>query len=146
MKRKGMNLVMVALVGLLFLTVGVLNAVGAAEKAQQVPKEIKIENEGYAADKKGPVILSHEKHVKEYGAKCTDCHHVYKDGKNVWKEGDPVKKCNACHDPEKKQGDIDKLQNAFHKNCKDCHKEAAKKDPNTKAPFKKCNDCHQKKS
>ena len=135
--KKGLSTWMiVALTGIIFLMVGPLTASDA-------PDEIMIDNEGYKADKKGPVPLSHKKHVEEYGAKCDDCHHVFEGGKNVWKEGDPVQKCSECHNPLKKEGKVGKLQNAYHKNCKDCHKEAAKEGKN--APFKKCNDCHQKK-
>jgi Class III cytochrome C family len=120
--------------GLIFLTVGVLTAAS-------VPDDVRIENKGYKADKKGPVKLSHKKHTEEYKVACTDCHHEYKDGKNTWKDTDPVKKCSDCHDPEEKKDNVDKLQNAFHKNCQSCHKELKGKE----APYKKCNDCHEKK-
>ena len=115
--------------GLLFISVGVLIAA-------DVPEKITIEE---AKDKKGPVAFDHQKHVKEFGAACTDCHHEYKDGKNVWKEGDKVQKCSVCHDLKENKGGAIKLQNAFHKNCKNCHKEKGK------GPFRKCNDCHAKK-
>ncbi len=117
---------------------------GGALTAADVPEKVTIENSGYKKDKKGPVILSHKKHSAEYKVACTECHHVYKDGKNVWKEGDPVKKCSECHNPKKKQGKILKLQNAYHKNCKSCHKKIIKAGKG-KPPFKKCTQCHQKK-
>jgi hypothetical protein len=103
-----------------------------------------IDNQGYEKDKKRPVPLSHKKHSVDYGVACTDCHHEYQDGKNIWKEGKPVKKCSACHDPLKKQGKTKKLQNAYHRNCKNCHKALMKKDKSKKVPYKKCNDCHVK--
>jgi len=37
-----------------------------------------------------------------------------------------------------------KLQNAYHKNCKTCHKTLAKEGKKS-GPFKKCNKCHEKK-
>jgi hypothetical protein len=132
MKSKLVTLFMVALTGLVFLAVGALTAA-------DVPEEVSIENEGYKSDKKGPVPLSHKKHVDEYGVACTECHHDYQDGKNVWKEGDPVKKCAECHPMETKEAKsagVDKLKNAYHKNCKNCHKEKGK------GPFKKCTECH----
>ena len=138
MKKRMTTIACIVLAGIAFVMVGVLTAADA-------PDDVTIENDGYKSNKKGPVKLTHKKHSTDYGAKCTDCHHDYKDGKNVWKEGDPVKKCGECHDPKKKQGKKQyKLQNAFHKNCKDCHKEANKS--GKKAPYKKCNDCHEKKS
>ena len=141
MGKRLLLLAMVALAGFAFISSGVLTAA-------DLPDDIMIENEGYTADKKGAVKLSHKKHNEKYKATCIDCHHEYEEGKNVWKQGDPVKKCSECHNPLQKEGDVMKLQNAYHKNCKNCHK--AKNDqgellhPN--APFKKCNDCHAKKS
>ncbi len=136
MTKRTLNLILVALTGIVFLTVGALTAA-------DVPDEILIQNEGYKKDKKGPVKLTHKKHTTDYKVACNECHHEYKDGKNIWKEGQPVKKCSECHNPKKKQGDVMKLQNAYHKNCKNCHKAAVKE--GKKAPYKKCNDCHAKK-
>ena len=133
--RKGiLTGVFLGIVVLVFLSIGILHAV-------DVPDEVKIYEPSIKDHKKGPVILSHKKHSAEYKAACTECHHEYKDGKNVWKDTDPVKKCSACHDPEQKKDNVDKLQNAFHKNCQGCHKALKDKE----APYKKCNDCHQKK-
>ncbi len=131
MKRYGILAILVAFVGVVL--------VGNLTAAQKAPDVIKIENK-YPVDKKGPVNFSHKKHEVDYKVACTECHHEYKDGKNVWKQGDPVKKCAECHPAEGKQGDkVLNLQNAFHKNCKDCHKQ---KNDDAKAPFKKCTGCH----
>ena len=138
MNKNVTTVLMAIFTAMFFLTVGVLTAA-------DVPDEVTIQNEGYKADKKGPVKLSHKKHSADYKIACTDCHHEFKDGKQVWKEGDPVQKCNVCHNPEKgEKGDPLKLQNAYHKNCKDCHKGLEKEGKPT-GPFKKCNDCHEKK-
>ncbi|MDY7035341.1 MAG: cytochrome c3 family protein [Thermodesulfobacteriota bacterium] len=139
MKKGLLALVVVALTGFIFITVGVLTA-------GDVPDDVIIQNEGYKKDKKGPVKLSHKKHSTEYKVACNECHHEYKEGKNIWKEGQPVRKCSECHNPLKKEDKVIKLQNAYHKNCKNCHKALIKDGKSTKAPFKKCNDCHQKKS
>ncbi len=137
MKRKFLTVLVVGLTGLLFLAAGVL-------VAADVPDEITIQNTGYKKDKKGPVHFSHKKHHADYKVACAECHHDYEHGKNVWKEGDPVKPCKQCHDPNKKQGKILKLNLAYHKDCKDCHRDLAKAGKKT-GPYKKCNDCHQKK-
>jgi len=134
MKKGLLTLVIVFVTGLLFLAVGALIAA-------DVPDEVSIQNDGYKKDKKGPVKLSHKLHAADYKVACTECHHEYEGGKNVWKEGQPVKKCSECHNPLKKDKKVMKLQNAYHRNCKNCHKALEGK----KAPFKKCNDCHQKK-
>ncbi len=130
--------------GLIFFAVGTLIA---AEK-QVAPDEITIENkDAYKKDKKRPVPFAHKKHAALDGVTCADCHHVYEGGKNVW-EGDATKfdhvdKCSKCHDPKKNTKEngvkVMKLQNAYHRNCKNCHKEKKK------GPFKKCNECHVKK-
>ena len=139
MKRRTLFLA-IAFIGVFMLIAGVYAT------ATDVPDDFKIQNEGYKTDKKGPVHLSHKKHSADYKIACTECHHDYKDGKNVWQEGQPVEKCVACHDPKAKKGNAGKLQNAFHKNCKNCHKELVAADPNKKVPYKKCKDCHEKKS
>jgi hypothetical protein len=140
MNKKLLTLLTVVLSGFLFLSVGVLIAAD-----EPVPDEITLSNKGYKKDKKGPVKFDHKKHNVDYKIACTECHHKYEGGKNVWKEGDKVQKCSACHNPKKKEGKVMKLQNAYHRNCKNCHK-ALKKEGKKTGPFKKCNDCHQKKS
>jgi class III cytochrome C family protein len=105
-----------------------------------INNEIIIENQGYETDRKKPVKFSHKRHNKEYKIACVDCHHVYQDGENLWKEADHVEKCAACHDSIKAQDDVMKLQNAFHKSCKGCHKEVSQKGKG--APYKKCSGCH----
>jgi hypothetical protein len=102
--------------------------------------EIIIENQGYVNDKKKPVRLNHRKHSEEYEIACDNCHHLYQEGVNVWKEGDSVQKCAACHDPVEDQGNVIILQSAFHRNCRDCHKEMSQEGRD--APYKKCTDCH----
>jgi len=134
MIKRPLTLTLLMVGALLFVAAGVFAS------AQKAADEFNIENK-FKDDKKGPVKLTHKKHAEAYKVACTECHHEYKDGKNVWKDTDPVKKCSACHDPEEKKDNVDKLQNAFHKNCQTCHKELKGKE----APYKKCNDCHEKK-
>lgn len=144
MKRGIWSLGFVVLIAFMFFTVGALKA---GDKTTP-PDEVIIQNEGYKKDKKPPVKMSHKKHTEEYKVACTECHHEYKDKKNVWKKGEPVKKCAECHSPlktVKKEGTkIYKLNLAYHKNCKNCHKKVVEKDSNKKAPFKKCSNCHKK--
>ncbi len=127
---------------------------------QQVPDSVTMESKVYAKHKKALVNLSHKKHNVDYKIGCADCHHVYTDGKNVWKEGDEVKKCDAegCHSkakaPKAKEGEK-KLSrkekasqgfhySAIHENCVGCHKDVKKADK-TKAVPTKCAECHPKK-
>jgi hypothetical protein len=110
------------------------------QAAQVIADVVIIENQGYEQDRKGPVKFNHLKHNKEYKASCVECHHLYQDGRNIWKEGDHVDKCVDCHDPAEEKEQAIRLQSAFHNNCRGCHTEMNKQ--GKKAPDKKCNDCH----
>ena len=124
----------------LFMTALPLNA----EEVQEAPEEIVINNAVYKTDRKGSVLFLHSEHADGYVESCDGCHHEYKDGKNIWEEGQPVKKCSSCHDPAKSNGRIKKLNIAYHKNCKGCHRELAR-EGGTQAPYRQCTDCHAKR-
>ena len=126
--------------GLLFGTATPINAT----EEQEVPDEISINNEVYKTDRKGSVLFSHSEHADGYVESCDGCHHEYKDGQNIWEEGQPVKKCSSCHDPSKRDGRTRKLNIAYHKNCKGCHRELAR-EGGTQAPYRQCTDCHEKR-
>ena len=127
-----------------FVLIVTSGALIAAEE-QEMPGEIYIENKVYKTDRKGPVRFPHSDHAEGYVESCDGCHHEYKDGENIWQEGQPVKKCVSCHDPSKSKGKVKKLNIAFHKNCKDCHKKLASEEGGTAAPYKQCTDCHGKR-
>jgi len=113
------------------------------------PDTVTINSKAYAKHTKGLVKFTHKRHAVDLKISCTECHHVYKDGKNTWKKGDAVKKCDSCHSvakpmaqlspQEKKQMASPEL--AFHKNCKECHMAAKKQ--GKKAPVA-CGKCHGK--
>jgi hypothetical protein len=91
--------------------------------AADLPDEIIIKNEGYKSRWGDSVPFPHLRHIEDYGLDCRECHHAFKAGKNVWQEGDPVVKCAECHNPLKREGTVMRLPNAYHVNCKGCHKE-----------------------
>ena len=68
---------------------------------------------------KPPVKFSHRLHADRRVA-CTQCHHEYQGRRNVWHEGLPVDKCQACHGPRPEARRLD-LKNAYHRQCKGCH-------------------------
>ncbi len=114
--------------------------VGLAFAANKAPEgDITIHSDLFKSFKQGPVLFPHAKHK---AAKCTTCHHDYKDGKNVWKEGDEVKKCSACHKLED-NGKVVKLEKAYHERCQTCHKKF--KNENKPTGPVTCAKCHQKK-
>ena len=121
----------VALAGILFLLGGTTLTAG------DMPEEIMIFSKGYKRKLYKPVRFTHLVHAEDYGVSCDECHHDFKDGENIWQEGDPVRNCVACHNPAKKQGKVHRLVFAFHFNCKKCHKE------NESGP-RECKECHTK--
>jgi hypothetical protein len=125
----------------LILGVAVFAAFTLAYAATKAPdKDISVHTgDVFKEFKQGPVKFSHEKHKE---TKCTDCHHDFKDGKNVWQEGQEVKKCGACHKLEA-EGKVLKLEKAYHDKCQNCHK--ALKKENKKTGPTACNKCHEKK-
>jgi len=102
---------------------------------------IKLDNEGYERDRKGPVIFAHRDHAKEYGISCWECHHDYMDDENIWSPWDSTEKCDGCHDRLEEQDEIKKLQTAYHINCKTCHEERAIFGDEPLA-YRKCVTCH----
>ena len=124
---------------------------------QQAPDTITMESKLFPKHKKSLVTLNHKKHNVDYNIACADCHHMYKDGKNVWKEGDTVQKCDACHTEAKaptgadapKLSKAEKIKtyyySAIHENCVGCHKDLKKADP-TKVIPTKCAECHPKQT
>ena len=117
-----------------------------SETMAAAPDEVVIKSSLWKNKKYEDAKLSHKKHAEDYKIQCDQCHHIYKDGKNTWKEGDKVEKCEACHTSAKTGKDLREasaeekklsLYTAFHDNCKDCHKKEQK------GPVK-CIECHAK--
>jgi hypothetical protein len=136
------------------LTVSILVAgclISAGHAAQEDPDVMTMDSTVYEKHKKGLVTFTHKKHTEDYKIACADCHHAYQNGKNTWKKGDPVQKCQACHKetgkPEKGMGKQEKItrfhKEALHENCVTCHKTLKKEGKD--APTK-CTDCHPKQS
>jgi hypothetical protein len=116
---------------------------------QKVEDNFAIKAALWPTPTKAPVQLSHKKHAEEYKVPCADCHHVYKDGKNTWKQGEVVDKCAKCHTEPTIQGEKKlppdqqklNLKLAYHNNCIPCHQKFKKEKADTKAPVT-CAQCH----
>lgn len=124
----------------LILSVAVVAAFTLAYAANKMPEQdiTILSKDVFKEPKKGPVVFPHPKHK---ALKCTDCHHEYKDEKNVWQEGQEVKKCSACHKLEA-DGKVVKLEKAYHDQCVNCHKKVkAEKKPTGPTA---CTKCHPK--
>ena len=116
------------------------------------PAEFALVSGLWETHTKSAPLFTHEKHIKGHEIACSECHHVYEQGKNVWNEDMPIQKCEACHDDptiknEKKlPPDMQKknLKLAFHGNCRGCHKPLKKANPESQVPVT-CSQCHPKK-
>ncbi len=150
--------------------------VSAGISAEKVPMMIELNDPAYKKHKEGIVKFTHGKHQTEYAKEypefyknsCGECHHD-KDNKPLTglKEGDDVQKCIECHKipsevpkklkkkwrkkklskDEKKKKRMEYQAEAFHDNCRDCHKKFNKKykpKKAKKAPIS-CKTCHPKK-
>ncbi|MFP3869518.1 MAG: cytochrome c3 family protein [Syntrophobacteria bacterium] len=119
--------------------------------AADVPDVITLEDTLWSEHTKSPVTFFHKKHSEEYSIACDECHHVYKDGENVWKEGDPVQKCHECHTEPTVTGERRlseeqqklNLKLAFHNNCMGCHRELKMQDREKYKDIPTmCSQCH----
>jgi hypothetical protein len=112
----------------------------AAAQAPKAPETVVL-----SGSPLGSVTFAHQRHVKDYGAKCESCHHASKPEKALKAEH---QKCTDCHVKVAAAPMKTKLQAAFHDpmakkgTCIDCHQQAAAKGK-TKVPAK-CADCHKK--
>lgn len=113
--------------------------------ASNGPADMMLQAEKDKAKKPKPAVFPHAKHQEI--AKCADCHHGGKDGKQIaYTDGMEIQKCESCHF---KGSGMDKkittYKGAAHVNCKACHKAAKKEKPELAAKFKGCLPCHPKK-
>ncbi len=76
------------------------------------------------------VVFPHARHENAVG-ECSRCHH-----NNCDTQG----KCSECH-KAKADGNPVPLKTAFHRLCKSCHEETARKGP--AAPPVMCGQCHK---
>ncbi len=68
------------------------------------------------------IVFDHEKHVKEVGLECIDCHHV--------------ERCGKCHQQDETNLiAVTRGKQALHENCIACH--ASMSGP------QKCDECHK---
>lgn len=121
---------------------------------QEKPDTVLMNSKVYEEHKMALVTFPHKKHAIDTKLACIECHHVYKDGKNTWKEGDIVQKCESCHSKAKANSDeaakMSKQEKiaafhytAIHQNCRNCHKQ--RKSDNLSSGPTSCKQCHIKK-
>jgi len=89
---------------------------------------------------KPPVWFSHRLHEQK-GISCRQCHHEYQGRRNVWQQGQPVKKCQSCHGLTWQENRLD-IKNAYHRQCKTCH--VKRRQQHQQAGPIHCQDCHRR--
>lgn len=121
------------------LILGMLVLLGAHAGLSEPPLVSILKISGPGASRKPPVRFSHKVHEARQVA-CTQCHHEYQGRRNVWRQGQPVEKCQACHGlrPEARRPDA---KNAFHRQCKGCHLRL--KQQGRQAGPVECRGCHR---
>lgn len=104
----------------------------------------------------GPITFTHQKHIKEYGTRCADCHHDSDHEPIVGYSPDKTFSCEDCHDEEglirgpiaENQASMDDLithrANVLHMRCIGCHKKVNAKQHVVRAP-EACRICHTKR-
>ena len=127
----------VRLAGLSLMALGLLGAVTGPATEPAADSVLRMPVRG--AREKPLVAFSHRRHAERRIA-CTQCHHVYQGQRNVWRQGQPVKRCPECHGfyPKGEQPD---LKNALHLQCKGCHLKL-RQQGRRGGPID-CKDCHR---
>ena len=128
---------------LLFIGVGLAAAsffagVVVAGSANAPEAEIIIKGEKKSAR------FSHPVHLK-LGVECGQCHHdsghqPLTDSSIAAMENSEVLRCATCHNKDFSNSGLQSSKNAFHKRCKECHKQGV---DGRKGPTK-CKGCHVK--
>ncbi len=121
------------------LVMGVLAVLGAQGADIQPPETSRLQLPVKGARQKPPVLFSHRVHDAQ-GVACTQCHHDYRGRRNVWRQGQPVQKCQACHGLHPQARHLD-LKNALHRQCKGCH--LTLRQQGRRAGPVECRDCHR---
>lgn len=139
MNKKLLALLLIAGIGVIFLTTGLHAGTKVADVITMESKVYKKRSKG-PDNKKKPTKLcefTHKKHAEDYKIDCGSCHHDDKGQPLKLKMGDDVQKCGECHNRakavkkdakfngiavgKKKPVDILAHKNALHENCIGCH-------------------------
>jgi glycyl-tRNA synthetase (class II) len=98
---------------------------------------IQVDNDMFLNPQRPVSVFRHEEHNETAEIEdCTQCHHLYEDGKLVEDESSEDMRCADCHEGKKVES-TPSLMQAFHLNCKGCHQEK-------KSGPVMCGECHVK--
>jgi hypothetical protein len=97
----------------------------------------RVDNSVFKDPERISSLFRHDEHNDNADLEdCSECHHIYEDGKKIEDESSEDQYCSDCH-ALKASGSIPALMKAFHMNCKGCHVEQ-EQGPVT------CGECHKK--
>ena len=123
------NLVIVLMV--MLISVFILVSANSQEDMERVDNSVFNNPERVSA------LFRHDEHNEKAGLEdCSECHHLYENGKKIEDESSEDQYCSDCHGL-KASGSTPALMKAFHTNCKGCHLDQ-KQGPVT------CGECHKK--
>ena len=110
----------------IFLLVALLFGVAFMMPALSQEDMEVVDDGGFSKKQRPPAVFRHDEHNEKAELEdCSECHHVYEDGKKLEDESSEDQSCSECHD-EKGDGSRPGLRKAFHTNCKGCHREQNK--------------------
>ena len=96
----------------------VILAVTMADSQENVKS---VQDSAFKTLMRPQVKFLHDEHNEKAKIEdCTECHHVYQDGKKVEGEMSTDSECSACH-KSKNEGYPFDLVMAYHTKCKGCH-------------------------
>ncbi len=97
----------------------------------------RVDNSVFKNPERPLALFRHDEHNESANIEdCSECHHIYEDGKKIEDESSEDQYCSDCHEL-KASGSRPALMKAFHMNCKGCHLEQ-RQGPVT------CGECHKK--
>jgi hypothetical protein len=106
--------------GIFLLIVPLLVAILLIPVFAQEDMEV-VDDVGFFKRQRPPAVFQHDVHNEAAQIEdCSECHHVYEDGKKLEDESSEDESCSDCHE-QKDSGNQPGLRKAFHTNCKGCH-------------------------
>ena len=96
-----------------------------------------VQDSGFKELMRPQVPFMHDEHNEKAQIEdCSNCHHVYQDGKKVEGEVSESQECSECHKTKDENYPLS-LVMAYHTRCKGCHLEQ-------KSGPIMCSECHVK--
>ena len=123
------------LIASIFITVFALALAVITAYSQENVKS--VQDSGFKELMRPQVPFVHDEHNEKAQIEdCSNCHHVYKEGKKVDDEVSESSECSECHKSKDKKYPLS-LVMAYHTRCKGCHLEQ-------KSGPVMCGECHVK--